>query len=493
MDLLYKSTRKKANRVSSSEAIIKGIADDGGLYVPDKIPHIDKSFDELKSMEYKDVAFYIMKKFFTDFDEDELKLCIDKAYDDKFKKVAPLVESDDLYFLELYHGKTLAFKDMALSILPHLMKCAYKKMKDNKEIIILTATSGDTGKAALEGFKDVDGTKIIVFFPQNGVSEVQKRQMITQKGKNTYVVGIEGNFDDAQKSVKEVFTDKKFNEKLHKNNYMFSSANSINIGRLVPQVVYYFYAYINLLKNNKIKTNEKINVCVPTGNFGNILACYYAKQMGLPVNKLICASNENKVLTDFIDKGVYDTHREFKLTNSPSMDIVVSSNLERLLYHISDENESLINELMAKLKSEGSYSLDDNIKQKLKDFYGGYANNENTIDSIKELYNKTSYVMDTHTAVAYNVYNKYKLKTNDSSKTVIVSTASPFKFPRSVNNALHYSSEECSDFELINELSKLMNEEIPEGIRDLEKQEILHNSVCKINEIKNVIENILRL
>ena len=382
---------------------------------------------------------------------------------------------------------------MALSILPHLMKYAYKCLNIDSEIVILTATSGDTGKAALEGFKDVDGTKIIVFFPTNGVSEIQKRQMITQNGKNTYVVGIKGNFDDAQGAVKKIFTDEMFNKKIQSKNYLFSSANSINIGRLVPQIVYYFHAYLELLRKNKIQCNEKINVAVPTGNFGNILACYYAKKMGLPINKLICASNENNVLTQFFDEGIYDTNRVFKMTNSPSMDIVVSSNLERLLYNISDENDKFVLEFMDMIKNKGKYSLDNRLKQRLMDFYAGFANDEATLKSIKDLYEATGYIMDTHTAVAYNVYNQYIEKTKDNLKTVIVSTASPFKFPGSINNALHFCHNNIDDFELIRKLADFANLKIPESIRMIENQEILHNKVCRVEEIKNVIETILKV
>lgn len=493
MKLLYNSTRNITQQVTSAEAIIKGISNDGGLYVPNKIPTIDKNFVELTCMNYKELAFYIMKKYFTDFDNDELKTCIDSAYDEKFTEVAPIIEKNGLYFLELYHGQTLAFKDIALSILPHLMKCAYKKLNIKSEIVILTATSGDTGKAALEGFKDIEGTKIIVFYPTNGVSEIQKRQMITQSGKNTYVVGIEGNFDDAQSTIKKIFIDKDFNTKIQSNNYLFSSANSINIGRLVPQIVYYFHAYLELLRNKKIQWDEKINVAVPTGNFGNILACYYAKKMGLPINKLICASNENNVLTQFFNNGIYDTHREFKTTNSPSMDIIISSNLERLLYLISNEDHNLVIELMEKLKIDGKYRLDNILKLNLNDFYAGYANEEATINSIRKMFENTGYVMDTHTAVAYSVYNQFKDKTNDNLKAVIVSTASPFKFPRSMNNALQISDINCDEFEMIYKLADATGLDIPNSIRELEKREILHNNICKKDEIKNVIGDILKV
>jgi len=376
MNLLkYKSTRGGQSDISSAYAIVQGIAKDGGLFVPEALPKLEYSLEELKGMSYQELAYCIMKHFLTDFTEEELRGCIDKAYDQKFdtSKIAPLVKKDGVFFLELFHGPTLAFKDMALSILPHLLTTAAKKLNIEKEIVILTATSGDTGKAALEGFADVEGTKIIVFFPQDGVSEVQKRQMTTQTGDNTYVIGIKGNFDDAQNGVKEIFGDAEFNKYLDESNYMLSSANSINIGRLIPQVVYYFYAYFQMAESNDITLGEQVNVVVPTGNFGNILAAYYAKQMGLPIGKLICASNDNKVLYDFFNTGKYDKDREFILTISPSMDILISSNLERLIYQITGEDANKTKELMESLKAKGHYEIDDAMKEKLADFYGGFA------------------------------------------------------------------------------------------------------------------------
>lgn len=354
-NLYYQSTRGDKKRVLSAEAIIKGIADDGGLFVPETIPQINKNLYRLKSIDYKELAFLIIKKFFTDYRQDELKDCINRAYDNKFDTeiIAPLSEKMGAYFLELYHGPTLAFKDMALSLLPHLLKKAAQKLNLNQEIVILTATSGDTGKAALQGFAKVEGTKIIVFFPYKGVSKIQERQMLTQEGANTYVIGIKGNFDDAQRGVKEIFEDPVFNKKIEEKNYIFSSANSINIGRLIPQIVYYFYAYLNMLGEGEIKNGEKINIAVPTGNFGDILAAYYAKEMRLPVNKLICASNENKVLADFFETGVYDKRRKLVMTISPSMDILVSSNLERLLWAISEREAQKVKELMNSLKEKG--------------------------------------------------------------------------------------------------------------------------------------------
>lgn len=489
----YKSTRGGQADISSSYAIVQGIAQDGGLFVPQEIPKLDCPLEDLKDMSYQELAYQIMKNYLSDFTEEELKDCINKAYDKKFddKKIAPLVKHDDVYFLELFHGPTLAFKDMALSILPHLLKTAAKKLNIEKEIVILTATSGDTGKAALEGFADVEGTKIIVFFPQDGVSEIQKRQMTTQVGDNTYVIGIEGNFDDAQNGVKQIFGDEAFNQYLSENNYMFSSANSINIGRLVPQIVYYFYAYFQMVQAGEIALGDQVNIVVPTGNFGNILAAYYARQMGLPVAKLICASNDNKVLYDFFNTGKYDKNREFILTISPSMDILISSNLERLLYHIADEDANKTKELMEKLKTQGHYEITPEMKDKLKIFHGGFATQAETCRRIKELFDKTAYLIDTHTAVAYSVYKDYLEKTGDTTKTIIASTASPYKFTTSVMKAIDSQYEGYSDFELIEKMSQLIKRETPKAIKDIDKRPVRHTTVCKKDEMKAVVEKIL--
>ena len=402
MNLLYKSTRNAEHTATASEAILKGLAEDGGLFVPVQIPKLDVTMEELKTMSYQETAYAVMKQFLTDFTEEELKGCIARAYDSKFdtEVIAPLVKVGDTYHLELFHGATIAFKDMALSILPHLLTTAAKKNQVKNEIVILTATSGDTGKAALAGFADVPGTKIIVFYPKNGVSRVQELQMVTQKGENTSVVAIHGNFDNAQSGVKALFEDKELEKELSEAGYQFSSANSINIGRLVPQIVYYVYAYAKLLENEEIADGEELNVTVPTGNFGNILAAYYAKQMGVPIGKLICASNENKVLFDFFQTGTYDRNRKFVLTSSPSMDILISSNLERLIYTISGQDAKKDSELMEQLKENGKYEITAEMKEKLKDFAGGYATEEETKAAIHEVYKKTGYVMDTHTAVA---------------------------------------------------------------------------------------------
>ncbi|MDP4178549.1 MAG: threonine synthase [Bacillota bacterium] len=493
--MFYQSTRESSKKVLSSEAIVRGICEDGGLFVPDILPKLDKKLDELKSMNYRELAFYVMSKFFTDFKEEELKDCINKAYDDKFDTsvIAPLVKKGDASFLELFHGPTIAFKDMALSILPHLLKTAARNLNINKEIVILTATSGDTGKAALEGFTNVDGVKIIVFFPQDGVSEIQKMQMVTQKGENTFVVGVKGNFDDCQTGVKNIFSDKEYNKKLDDNNIVFSSANSINIGRLVPQIVYYFYSYIQMCNSNEINVGDSINFVVPTGNFGNILAAYYAKKMGLPINKLICASNENNVLYDFINTGVYDKRRELKLTISPSMDILVSSNLERLLVSLNDGNREQIKNMMDSLTSKGIYEITDEMKKGLISFYGGYSTEQETHDTIKNVFEQENYLLDTHTAVAYSVYEKYKDATNDVTKTVVVSTASPFKFTRSVMTSIDAKYDEFTDFELVEKMAELSKVRIPAAIKDINKREIKHGRICEVDEMKSVVADIINV
>ncbi|MCT4543579.1 MAG: threonine synthase [Vallitalea sp.] len=495
MNILYKSTRGGESNIPASLAIIKGLACDGGLFVPNEIPKIDKPLKKLVGLTYKEMAFEIMKLYFTDFTEDELKYCIDNAYNEKFdtSEIAPVVNKDDAYYLELFHGSTIAFKDMALSILPYLMKVSAKKQNIKNDIVILTATSGDTGKAALAGFANVEGIKIIVFYPKDGVSPIQKHQMVTQKGDNTYVVGIEGNFDDAQNGVKEIFNNKGFNKVLDENGYNFSSANSINIGRLIPQIVYYFYAYSKMVENNDIKMGQDINVVVPTGNFGNILAAYYAKNMGLPINQLICASNDNKVLYDFMNTGVYNKKREFILTISPSMDILISSNLERLLYKISGNNESVILKLMEELYTKGEYKITDDMKKGLNDFYGNYATIDETYDAIKEVFDNSGYLIDSHTAVGSAVYKKYKEATGDDTKTVIASTASPYKFTRSVMKAIDESYEKYSDFELIQKMYELSEVAIPKAIKDILEDPIIHKRVCDKDKMKETIEEILNI
>lgn len=494
MELIYKSTRGQEG-VTASQAILKGLADDGGLFVPSRIPALDVPVEKLAQMTYQEVAYEVMKLYLTDFTEEELKNCINKAYDSKFdaQEIAPMVYADGAYYLELFHGATIAFKDMALSILPHLMTTSAKKNYVDHEIVILTATSGDTGKAAMAGFADVDGTKIVVFYPKDGVSPVQEKQMVTQKGKNTFVVGIHGNFDDAQTGVKKMFGDKELAKALDKNGYQFSSANSINIGRLVPQIVYYVYAYAMLVHNEEIKNGEKINIVVPTGNFGNILAAYYAKNMGLPIDRMICASNENKVLYDFFSTGIYDRNRDFILTSSPSMDILVSSNLERLIYKIAGDNPGVNTSLMSALSGEGKYVITPEMKEALQDFYGNYASEDETAVMIHDLYEGTGYVVDTHTAVAAAVYKKYVGDTSDTKKTVIASTASPFKFARSVMTAIDKKCEAMDDFELIDELSNISGVPVPKAVEELRTAPVLHTTQCDVDEMEATVKKWLNI
>lgn len=493
MNLLYKSTRDAEKTVTASQAILKGLADDGGLFVPVSIPKLPVSLGELKEMTYQEIAYTVMKEFLTDFTEEELKSCIAKAYDSKFdtEEIAPLAKVEDAYYLELFHGATIAFKDMALSILPHLLTTSAKKNQVKNEIVILTATSGDTGKAALAGFADVEGTKIIVFYPKNGVSRVQELQMVTQKGDNTSVVAIHGNFDNAQSGVKAMFENKELEKELNEAGYQFSSANSINIGRLVPQVVYYVYAYAKLLQNEEIAEDEEINVVVPTGNFGNILAAYYAKNMGIPIAKLICASNENKVLYDFFQTGTYDRNREFVLTTSPSMDILISSNLERLIYKISGEDARKDTDLMTELKTKGSYAITGEMKANLADFAAGYATEEQVAKTIHDIYEDTGYVMDTHTAVAATVYKAYREDSKDDRKTVIASTASPYKFAGSVMSAINPKYKGQDDFKLIEELQKVSGTELPNAIKEIMNAEIRHNTECDVDQMEQTVKNIL--
>ena len=493
MEVLYNSTRTAGGAVTASTAILKGLSDDGGLFVPDHIPALDVSLQDLSKMTYQEVAYEVMKLFLTDFTEEELKSCINKAYDSKFdtEVIAPMVEANGAYYLELFHGATIAFKDMALSILPHLLITSAKKNKIENEIVILTATSGDTGKAALAGFAEVEGTKIIVFYPKNGVSVIQEKQMVTQKGDNTFVVGIHGNFDDAQTGVKKIFSDKALAAEMNEEGFQFSSANSINIGRLVPQIVYYVYSYAQLLAEGKLVDGEAMNVVVPTGNFGNILAAFYAKNMGVPIAKLICASNDNKVLFDFFATGTYDRNREFVLTTSPSMDILISSNLERLIYRIAGNDADKNAQMMALLSAEGKYEITDEMKTALADFYGNYATEEETAKTIKDLYESCGYVIDTHTAVAACVYDKYVKETGDNTKTVIASTASPFKFTRSVMDAICPQMSQSGDFELVDELSRLANVAVPNAVEEIRSAQVLHKTECEVDEMQQVVRDFL--
>ncbi|MBP3505736.1 MAG: threonine synthase [Lachnospiraceae bacterium] len=495
MEVIYSSTRNAAETATASQAILKGLAENGGLFVPNTIPALDIPLENLAKMSYQEVAYEVMSRMFTDFTEEELKYCINSAYDSKFDtpEIAPLKKAHGANYLELFHGSTIAFKDMALSILPYLLTTSAKKNQVKNDIVILTATSGDTGKAALAGFADVPGTKIIVFYPKHGVSPIQEKQMVTQRGANTSVVGIIGNFDDAQTGVKNMFNDKELAKEMDASNMQFSSANSINIGRLVPQMVYYVYAYSRLIADGTIKAGDKINVVVPTGNFGNILAAYYAKEMGLPIAKFICASNENKVLYDFFKTGEYDKNREFILTSSPSMDILISSNLERLIYKIAGNNAEKNAELMKALNTEGKYVITPEMKEKLSEFFGGYASEEETAETIKKVYEEDKYIMDTHTAVAATVYDKYVAETGDTTPTVIASTASPYKFTRSVMNAIDHTYDSKTDFELIDELNKISGVAIPQAIEDIRSAPVLHDTVCDKSEMEATVKSILKL
>lgn len=491
--MYYKSTRDSSVNITSAEAIVQGISKDGGLFVPSEIPSI--SMDEivkLGDMSYSERAAYIFAKYLTDFTDAEIRYCTDNAYSTKNFESENIAEISHLfegtYVLELWHGPTCAFKDMALQILPYLLTTSAKKINIAKKIVILVATSGDTGKAALEGFADVPGTQIMVFYPEDGVSPMQKRQMTTQDGSNVAVCALKGNFDDCQTGVKNIFGDKEIAEKLEANKLMFSSANSINWGRLAPQIIYYISAYATLVKDAEIKAGDKINIVVPTGNFGNILAAYYAKNMGLPVNKLICASNSNKVLTDFLTTGVYDRNRDFITTISPSMDILISSNLERLLYIMTGYNDAQIREWFGQLSSAGKYEVSDDIKAKLKEeFSAGYCTDVETKDTIKRIFDKYSYTLDTHSAVAVKVYEDYKAATGDTTKTVIASTASPYKFSASVLEAIEGKKSDLDEYDMIDKLHELSGYDIPESLAALRTKPVRFSKVISKDEQKNYV------
>ena len=495
MGLTYQSTRGGETGVSASMAILQGLAKDGGLFMPTEIPKLDVPMEKLGTMTYQETAYEVMKLFLTDYSPEELKDCITKAYDSKFdtEEIAPLAKADGAYFLELYHGSTIAFKDMALSILPHLMTTAAKKNRVDKEIVVLTATSGDTGKAAMAGFADVPGTRIIVFYPKDGVSKVQELQMRTQKGANTNVVAINGNFDDAQTGVKKLFGDKSLEALLESKGFQFSSANSINIGRLVPQIVYYVYAYARLLANEEIAGGEQINVVVPTGNFGNILAAYFAKRMGVPIKTLICASNDNKVLYDFFTTGTYDRKRDFILTNSPSMDILISSNLERLIYLSTGCDARANKALMQDLSVKGSYTVTEDMRAFMSDFAGGFATQEENAAAIKRIFDSTGYLIDTHTGVAAAVYGDYRAKSGDTAKTVIASTASPYKFSDSVMEAIAgpESIRGKDGFEVVDALSSLCGVDVPAAVEEIRHAPIRHNTECDVDKMEATVKAIL--
>ena len=493
----YLSSRGYERLVSSAQAITSGIAPDGGLYVPEQIPTIDgEDWASLLTMSYQEQAMYILGKFLSDFSIDQRQHCVQGAYHTgnfDHADIAPLVHiHDHIYSLELWHGPTCAFKDMALQILPYFMTTSASIIGESDDIVILVATSGDTGKAALEGFQNVDGTHIIVFFPEDGVSEVQKRQMVTQQGDNVHVAAVKGNFDDAQNGVKRIFGDAACQKQMLEHGYKMSSANSINWGRLLPQIIYYVSAYVNLRKNQQIQAGEKINVVVPTGNFGNILAAYYAREMGVPIQRLICASNANNVLTQFIHSGEYDRRRPFHKTISPSMDILISSNLERLLFELSGHDDGRVRSWMEELRQQGHYQVDDEILTQIQSlFWAGYADDDQTRETIRQVWQKDAYLMDTHTAVAMHVYEDYLRQTGDNTVTVIASTASPFKFASSVAAAVLDPAEMAgkNEFEILQVLSQKTEMAIPAGIRDLDQRPILHRQVCTPQEMaKQVFE-----
>ena len=499
--MYYHSTRNKSVCVTAAQAIKQGLSQEGGLFVPESFPELSLTdIRYLSEMSYTGRAKFILGRFLTDFTDSEVDGCVTKAYTkQKFgtDTIAPLYKlNDSVYFLELWHGPTCAFKDMALQILPHLLTTSMKKTNEDKEVVILVATSGDTGKAALEGFKDVDGTKIIVFYPNNGVSEIQRLQMVTQDGANVGVCAVNGNFDDAQNGVKKIFTDDEYKKTAAAGGYSFSSANSINWGRLVPQIVYYFSAYADLVKNNEINCGDKINVVVPTGNFGNILASYYAYKMGLPVNKFICASNENNVLTDFINTGVYNKNRPFHTTSSPSMDILISSNLERFLYDLTGENDKIVSEWMSALSKDGEYKVSDDVFEKLTSLmWAGFANDSETKEAIKKTYDEYKYVIDTHTAVGKSVYDKYVAQTGDNTKTIIASTASPFKFNQNVLIALdgHNSVVGKNEFELLEALSEKSGLKIPSSLAELKTKPVIFDNVCEKNHMQRTVSDFLNM
>ena len=493
MNVTYESTRGGEKGLTASQAILKGLAEDGGLYMPVSIPKLDVPLSRLAGMSYQETAYEVMKLFLTDYTEEELKNCINRAYDSKFdtEGIVSLKKASGAYYLELFHGSTIAFKDMALSILPYLMTTAARKNHVENEIVILTATSGDTGKAAMAGFADVPGTRIIVFYPKGGVSRVQELQMVTQKGGNTAVVAIHGNFDDAQTGVKKIFGDRGFGAQLAAQGFQLSSANSINIGRLVPQVAYYVYAYGRLVRDGEIQSGDPINITVPTGNFGNILAAYFAKQMGLPVKTLICASNDNKVLYDFFRTGTYDKKMEFVLTSSPSMDILISSNLERLVYLSAGSDANVNKRLMESLKDTGAYEATEEMRKRMEDFHGGYATEAENAAEIKRLFDETGYMIDTHTGVASAVYQKYVAKTGDKTPTVIASTASPYKFSHSVMEAVFGNQGDKDEFAIIDELCKVSGVAVPHAVEEIRDAQVRHKRECSVDAMENVVAEIL--
>ncbi|GAB6138047.1 threonine synthase [Halanaerobaculum tunisiense] len=495
----YISTRANYQAVSVAEAIQLGMVPSGGLFVPQEIPTFtEEDIYKLQDNSYQEIAQQVLAKFLTDYKSEELKQAIEAAYNqDNFavEEITPVVKlAEGQYILELWHGPTAAFKDLALQLMPHLLSKAIEKVKLDDDLVILVATSGDTGKAALEGFKDVPGIDIIVFYPDEGVSKVQERQMVTTSGANTSVVAVEGNFDDCQTKVKEIFGDQDFKQVIAQEGYQFSSANSINWGRLVPQIIYYFAAYADLLSNNQLEEGAKINISVPTGNFGNILAAYYASQMGLPVNQLICASNDNNVLTDFLKTGVYDINRDFKQTISPSMDILISSNLERFLFEMTGHDAAKINNWYQQLQQEGRFEIDLETQEKIDQLFSGeYATEEETSETIKEVFEEYDYPVDTHTAVGINCYQQYQEKTKDQTPTVIAATANPYKFSPAVLKALQGTVKLEDEFAVVDKLQEVTGLEIHSGLQGLQDQEIKNYRKSSSSGLKEEIKDILAI
>lgn len=499
--MVYESTRDNTKKLNSADIILQGISDDGGLFVPSAIPEIDSNFLlDMVNLDYRERAKRILALFLTDYTEEEISRCVDSAYDpQKFSSdsIAPVIQlTHDISILELWHGPTCAFKDMALQLLPHLMRTAMDKKGIEEDVVILVATSGDTGKAALEGFKDVEGTHIVVFYPLSGVSRIQELQMTTQEGSNVYVLGVAGNFDDAQTGVKRIFTHREFNADMKKAGYRLSSANSINWGRLVPQIIYYVSAYIDMIDAQALSNDETFDVVVPTGNFGNILAAYYAKQMGIPIDRLICASNRNNILTDFISSGIYDSNRKFYKTISPSMDILISSNLERLLYEILERNDGAVSYLMDELKTKGKYELTYEQHKKLKEqFWGGYADDRDTLNTIKSIYHQFNYVLDPHTAVGMKVLCDYREAVGGHKKALLVSTASPYKFIEDV--LIGIGGEELvrnrDEFEMLEILASMSNTPIPESLRQLKNKEVVHTQAYAKENMEEAVAQIFNI
>jgi len=491
----YNSTRGQAPSMNVCSAIIKGIASDKGLYVPEKFPRIENSWEELSRLGYKELAQLVLAPYLPEFSEEELKACLDGAYDGKYaaEEIVPVKKAGGAWFLELYHGPTAAFKDMALQLMPWLLTKSMEKQHEDKTVVILVSTSGDTGTAALKGFENVPKTRIVVFFPDGAVSPVQERQMRTASGSNASVFSILGNFDDAQTTQKQILSDQELLARMAEKGYTFSAANSMNVGRLLPQIVYYVWGYAQLVAKGAVKSGDPVNICVPSGNFGNILSAYYAMRMGVPVKRLICASNKNKVLTDFINTGTYDANREFFVTNSPSMDILISSNLERLLYHLAGNDAEEVRSLMDQLSKNGKYTVGSRVKEGLDGlFSAGFADEDEIIASIGKLYKEDAYLMDTHTAVGYKVWKDYAEKTGDDTPCLIASTASPFKFAAAIAEAIG-TGQGKDAFDTLDRLEKATGLDVPQGLKGLRERCIIHKESIKREDMKHRVEELLGL